>query len=152
MLFDEMAAFYQKASWPMEKIGGENDTIMATNYKGTHGSWLFFAMSDEENRIIILFARAPEVCPPEKVEAVSHFLELANFKITHGAWIMDRSDGEIRYRVGVDMADMELTDNYLRDLSYYTNMTMDTYLPGLRSILKEGKSAREAFETVRSRF
>lgn len=152
MLFEKMVAFYKKASWPMEKIGEDSNTIMATNYKGNQGNWLFFAMSDEQNKIIILFARAPEACPPEKVNALSHFFEIVNFKMTHGAWIMDRTDGEIRYRLGVDMGEMELTDDYLRDLSYYVNMTMDTYLPALRSIFNDGKSAREAFETIRSRF
>lgn len=145
-LFDQLLNFYQRINWPIEQV--PNEMIISTTYGGNNGQWVFVASSDEINGIIIMFARSPEPCPPEKYPVMSEFLEISNFGMTHGAWVMDRSDGEIRYRVGVDMGDMELTNEYLRSLTLYTNLTMERYLPGLRAIIEDGKSAKEAFKIV----
>lgn len=145
-LFDKLVTFYKNVNWEMVKV--PNETIISTTYGGDNGQWVFVATSDEPNGIIVLFSRAPEPCPPEKYAVMSEFLERANFGMTHGAWVMDRKDGEIRYRVGVDMGDMELTDTYLRDLTLYTNLTMDRYLPGLRSVLFKDKNAQQAYSIV----
>jgi hypothetical protein len=93
-----------------------------------------------------MFARLPHICPPEKYAELSVFIEKVNFGMSHGAWVMDREDGEVRFRVGVDIGAMELTFEYTRSLTLYTNMTMEYYLSGIRSIIMEDKNAQEAFD------
>ncbi len=145
-LFKQMAAFYESINWPMEQI--PDNTILSITYAGKIEQWVFVASTDEDNGIVVMFARAPMSCPPEKYAVMSEFLERANFGMTHGAWVMDRRDGEIRYRLGVDMNGLGLTHDYLRDMTLYTNMTMDQYLPGLHAIIDSGASAQEAFTLV----
>ena len=87
-------------------------------------------------------------CPSEKFDEFSIFMQKANFTMNLGAWVMDRGDGEVRFRVGFDVGAYELTQLYLRKLTIYTNMTMETYLPGIRALIKDGKSAREAYGIV----
>ncbi|HMQ53775.1 MAG TPA: YbjN domain-containing protein [Anaerolineae bacterium] len=145
-LFNQLIAFYESINWPMEQVGG--DTILSITYAGKNDQWVFVASTDEANGIVVMFARAPLACPPEKYAVMSEFLERANFGMTHGAWVMDRTDGEIRYRVGVDLNGLELTNESLRNLTLYTNMTMDHYLPGLHAVIEGGASALEAFATV----
>lgn len=146
ILFNTMVAFYEKMGWPMAQIAGE--TILSTTYGGTVAQWVFVASVDEPNGIITMFARTPEPCPPEHFTIMSEFLERANFGMTHGAWVMDRSDGEIRFRVGVDMNGLPLTDEYLRNLTLYTNLTMERYWPGLKAIIHEGAAAATALARV----
>lgn len=145
-LFNQLVAFYESINWPMEQVGG--DTILSITYAGESEQWVFVASTDETNGIVVMFARSPLACPPDKYEIMSEFLERANFGMTHGAWVMDRTDGEIRYRVGVDLNGLELTDESLRNLTLYTNMTMDHYLPGLHAVVEGGASAQEAFAAV----
>ena len=130
----------------MEQV--PNNTILSVWYRGDTAQWDFIASSDESNKIITMFARVPEVCPPEKFSTMSEFLEKANFGMTHGAWVMDRRDGEIRYRVGVDVSKIEINDDFLEGITLYTNLTMNYYLQAIFAIIKEGVSAQQAFKIV----
>ena len=145
-LFNKLRDFYKTINWPMERV--PNETIISTTYGGKNGQWVFVASSHEINGLVVLFARAPEACPSDKFVIMSEFLERVNFGMTHGAWVMDRTDGEIRYRVGVDMGNMPLTHEYLRSLTHYTNLTMEHYLPALRSIIEGDGSAQDAYAIV----
>ncbi len=145
-LFDRLVSFYEKFGWPMQQV--PNETIVSVQYCGDNGQWDFIASSDESNKIITMFARVPATCPPEKFNPMSEFLERANFGMTHGAWVMDRKDGEIRYRVGVDVGQIEINDNLLESLTLYTNLTMNYYLEAIFAIIKEGASAQQAFNIV----
>jgi hypothetical protein len=145
--FDAIIAFYNdKMGWPMEE--SPENAILSVTYQGKHGQWVFVASMDEANGTITLFTRFPESCPRDRFSVMSEFLEKANFGMTHGAWVMDRSDGEIRYRLGVDINGIQLTDELLQNMTLYTNLTMDTYWMGLKSILKQECSASEAFLQV----
>lgn len=145
-LFDRLVSFYEKLGWPMAQV--PNNTILSVWYRGDNYQWDFIASSDESNKIITMFARVPEVCPPEKFNTMSEFLEKANFGMTHGAWVMDRRDGEIRYRVGVDVGKIEINDAFLESITLYTNVTMNYYLEAILSIIKEEFSAQQAFSIV----
>ena len=145
-LFSQLVDFYQDIGFPMTHA--EGTTILSARYQGKNALWTFIASSDEDNRILIMFARAPEPCPPERMAEMSAFLERSNFGMTHGAWVMDRDDGEIRFRVGVDLQHLQLYDDYIRSLTLYTNGTMDHYVNGLQAIIKDQKSAKEAFRMV----
>ncbi|RME79438.1 MAG: hypothetical protein D6784_00705, partial [Chloroflexi bacterium] len=145
-LFDRMVAFYQRINWPMTAVPDE--TILSVTYQGDRGQWVFVASVDEPRSTVTMFARAPLSCPPEKFCDLAEFIERANFGMTHGAWVVDRRDGEIRFRVGIDMTGLELTDTCLQNMTIYTNLTMDFYLPGLRALLEEGMSPEAAYNLV----
>jgi hypothetical protein len=144
MLYDKLLEIYKDIGWEMEQ--NPNDSILSVTYAGNNAEWIFVATTDEPNKIVVMFARLPYVCPPEKCAELSVFIDKVNFGMSHGAWVMDRKDGEVRFRVGVDLGTMELTFEYIRSLTLYTNMTMEYYLSGIRSIIMEDKNAQEAFD------
>lgn len=146
MLFDQLVSFYQSIHWEMAQV--PNETILSTTYGGKNGQWVFVASSDEPHGVITLFARFPESCPAEKYAVMTDFLNRANFGMTHGAWVMDRNDGEIRYRVGIDMSGLELTNTCLKNMTLHTNLTMERYLPGLYAVIQDGKSAKAAYDII----
>lgn len=143
MLFERLKAFYEVSGWPMEQVAGS--TILSTTYAGERGEWVFVASTDERTDTTTLFARAPLSCPESCFDTMSELLERANFGMTHGAWVMDRTDGEIRFRVGTDLSGLELTNEHLRSLTLYTNLTMNHYLPSLKAVIEEGSTAAEAY-------
>jgi|AntRauTorckE5430_2_1112549.scaffolds.fasta_scaffold05062_2 hypothetical protein len=144
MLYNKLLEIYKDIGWEMEQ--NPNESILSVTYAGRNAEWTFVATTDELNNIIVMFARLPHICPPEKYAELSVFIEKVNFGMSHGAWVMDREDGEVRFRVGVDIGAMELTFEYTRSLTLYTNMTMEYYLSGIRSIIMEDKNAQEAFD------
>ncbi|MEH2395776.1 MAG: hypothetical protein V7K21_30430 [Nostoc sp.] len=145
-MFDRLVGFYKRYGWPMEQV--PDNTILTIRYSGDIALWDFIASSDEPTQTITMFARVPEVCPPELFKTMSEFLERANFGMTYGAWVMDRRDGEIRYRVGADVGNLAINDEFLESLTLYTNLTMNHYLKAIFAILKEGASAQATFNLV----
>jgi hypothetical protein len=145
--FEQLIQFYdQTMGWPME-VDRDNQ-ILSVRYKGNNAQWIFVASSDANSETITMFARSPEACPSSHFNTMSEFLERSNFGMTHGAWVMDRQDGEIRYRVGVDVGKLEITDAFLQGLTIYTNMTMDHYLPGIQAIIQNNCSSEQAYAIV----
>lgn len=146
LIFNRLVSFYENYGWSMQQV--PNNTILSIRYGGDIAQWDFIATSNEDNKIITMFARVPKACPSEVFATMSEFLERANFGMTHGAWVMDRRDGEIRYRVGVDVGKLEISDAFLEDMTLYTNLTLNYYLEAILSIIEEGASAQEAFQMV----
>jgi hypothetical protein len=144
-LLNQLAAFYKRVEWPMTPVSGEE--ILYTRYSGTNGEWVFVASADDSTGVITIFSRAPFDCPPERIGELSEFLERINFGITHGAWVLDRRDGEIRFRVGADSAGMDLSDQLLQRITLFCVTAMDTYLGALRQVI-DGKSAREMLKQL----
>jgi hypothetical protein len=146
MLFNKLSKIYKNIGWEMEL--NSNESFLSVSYAGSNAEWTFVATTDELNKIVVLFARLPHICPPEKYAELSIFIDRANFGMSHGAWVIDRRDGEVRFRLGVDLQGMELTFEYVRSLTLYTNMTMDYYISGMKAIIIEGKNAQEAFNLI----
>jgi hypothetical protein len=145
--FDLLVRFYEEImGWPMDI--DRNNQILSIRYQGDTAQWVFVASSDSNSETITVFARVPETCPSHCFNTMSEFLERSNFGMTHGAWVMDRNDGEIRYRVGVDVGKLEINDAFLESMTLYTNLTMGYYLEAILSIIKNGISAQEAFNMV----
>ena len=146
MIFEKVSAIYANIGWEMTKV--PDDNILSIIYGGQAENWTFVVTTDEANGLFVMFARAPFVCPADKMNELGLLLEKANFNITHGAWVMDRSDGEVRFRLGIDLGGIALTKAYIKNLTAYTNLTMEHYLPALRAIVDVGRSAVEAMEMV----
>lgn len=142
-LFEKLVAFYETVEWPMVQV--PNETILSTTYNGDNGQWVFVSSSDEAHEAIAMFSRAPDPCPPDRLPDVLRFFNRANFGMTIGAWAVDQADGEIRFRVGMDLHDIELTEDMLRRLTSYTVLTMDHYLPALQGLLQGVFTPDEAF-------
>jgi hypothetical protein len=145
--FDLLVRFYGEVmGWPIDI--DRNNNLISIRYQGNYAQWVFVASNDASSETVTLFARFPESCPSHCFNTMSEFLERANFGMTYGAWVMDRQDGEIRYRVGMDVGHLEINDELLRGLTTYTNMTIDYYFEGIIGIIKDNLSAETAFAIV----
>ena len=141
-----MMALYRFADWEMEVLQGE--TIASVTYAAEGNSWVFIAAVNEELRTLTLFARSPEPCPPDRQTDMVLFFNRVNFGMTHGAWILDHSDGEMRYRVGADLAGREIAGDELGALTNYVNTVMGTTLPALRAIVAGSANTDDAMAMV----
>ncbi|MFM2376364.1 MAG: hypothetical protein RLZZ165_1461 [Bacteroidota bacterium] len=143
-IFEQVTAHFAERKWPMQKMEGEN--ILSCPYNGTHGTWAFVVTCDDD--VLVMFARAPRNCPPDYYDEVTAFMNRANFGMTHGAWVMDRTDGEIRFRVGADLGGLTPDSDFFQRMTLYTNFTMDKYLPGFTAVINDDATYEEAFAIV----
>lgn len=145
-LFDQLVALFRHAGWPIEQVPGEN--IVSVTYRSGDDRWVFVAAANDDIRTITLFARAPEPCPPERMDDMLEFINRVNFALSLGAWVVDLADGEIRFRFGVDMVDRDLTGTELTAVVNYVNASMTAALPALRSLVADTVSPTAAVEMV----
>ncbi|MBT3219004.1 MAG: hypothetical protein HN348_07930 [Proteobacteria bacterium] len=148
-LFDQLVGFYEKAEWPMGQV--PNEAIISTQYSGDNGQWVFVVSCDEELGTIVMFSRGPLECPPDKLGLLIEFFARVNFGMSVGAWVVDFSDGEIRFRVGLDAKVIDVSDAQLQRMTMYTVMTMDHYLPGLMALLNGEADVGQAYDLVFNR-
>lgn len=146
-LFDQLSALLRSGDWPMEQVPGQ--PILSVTYQAADGEqWVLVAAADDDTRMLTLFARAPEACPPDRSAPVMEFFNRANFSMTHGAWAMDLADGEIRFRAGVDVSGRDLTGTELSAATNYVNAVMQASLAPLRSVLTGTATPAAAHEAI----
>ena len=88
------------------------------------------------------------MCLPEKRTAVAEFITRANYGMRVGNFEMDFNDGEVRFKISVDVDNHELTQALVSNHVYANVWTMDRYLPGLFAVVYSDISPLEALEKV----
>lgn len=141
-LFEQLTSFFEALGWPVQQV--PDHPILSITWKGRNGQWVFVASAAEEHRILTVFSRAPITCPPERIGAMCDWIVRANFGMTHGCFDMDHADGEIRYRTGVDLVNLEIDAAFFKAVALYNLASMDTYLPAIRAVVEEGVDPEEA--------
>ena len=68
--------------------------------------------------------------------------------MTHGAWILDHEDGEMRYRVGADLAGRDMAGDELGALTNYVNTVMGATLGALRAVVAGSATTDDAMAMV----
>lgn len=141
-LFDGMLAVFERAGWPVKRA--ENVPAVSLTYQGTNGEFVFIATVDEDKHILSVFSRAAFPCPAERRVQMAELLIRLNYGMQYGCFDMDFADGELRYRTGFDLANVELTDAWLLAVSRYNIASMDHWLPALQAVADGKASPAEA--------
>ncbi len=145
-IFGQILALFRHADWDMDVMEGEN--IASITYTSGGDAWVFVAAVNEDLRMLTLFARAPESCPADRQAAMLDFFNRVNFGMTHGAWVLDHDDGEMRFRVGADLAGRDMAGDELSALTDYVNTVMATSLPAVRAVLDGSADTDAAMSMV----
>ena len=145
-IFGQILALYRFADWEMDVLEGE--TVASVTYAAEGNSWVFVAAVNEELRTLTLFARAPEPCPAGSAANMVRFFNRVNFGMTHGSWVLDESDGEMRFRVGADLAGRDMAGDELGALTNYVNTVMTATLAAVRAVAAGTVDTEEAMAMV----
>jgi hypothetical protein len=122
---------------------------------------IYFRYTDDSEKIGIAYAQiiidlqqfvfyipSPFKIPEELRPKVAEYITRANYGLRVGNLEMDYEDGEVRYKSCVDFEGEILTDGYIKNTMNQALKSMDHYLPGLYTIVNEGKTPLEAIEQV----
>jgi hypothetical protein len=111
---------------------------------GRHGIYPCVLQVSEQNPVVLFYSHVQCKVPAEKRPAVAEFLTRANHGIVFGNFELDLSDGTIRYKTCIPVADGELTMGMVDVLVGANVATVDRYLPGIMSLLWNDLSAEDA--------
>lgn len=144
-LTDAVLAFFQGDGWDVaEQQGG----ALLTRVRGEHVAFHCIIIPDEDRRRITAYALAPDPVPPAHLLAIVDFCTRANGGVAIGNFEVDVRSGELRFKAGVDLHDVEPQVALIRNLVYRTVFALDGTWPGLVAIIEGGSTVDEALALV----
>lgn len=128
-----LVQFFQEEDWQFSYA--EDDTSLNLRYQGHTESWWCLAQARETSQQFVFYSIVPLAVPEQKRQAVLEFLTRANFGLIMGNFEMDLDEGAIRFKTSVDVEGNMLNAALIKQMVQANLTSMDTYLPGIKSIL-----------------
>lgn len=141
-IIDACVAFFEADEWPYERI--EELPMVRSRYAGRNGNYDCWFQARPAEQQMMFYTRAPINAGPEKRAALGEFFTRANYGMVIGNFELDLGDGEMRYKVSVDVEGIVLNNTFLKNLAYTAVVTMDRYLPGIMKVLYSDIDPAEA--------
>ncbi len=126
--------------WPFTVEAG--GLAIRTRFQGEHGAWAVVTRIHPERQQLAVYSLWEErVSEPFRAQ-VAEFLHRANYGLVVGNFEIDLSDGEVRFKVGLDVEGLRLDwprsspvgPAMIKQAFYAAVSLFDKYLPGLRAV------------------
>lgn len=147
-LLEVVSEFFQQENWDFLPVDGSS---LAVQFLGDNGSWLCLAKVKEAQKQFIFYSICPVHAPEEKRLIMAEFLIRVNCDLSIGKFELDFNNGEILCKTSVDFAEKQLDSPLLKRLIYINLALMDSYLPGIRSVIYNNVSAVDAIAQIEGR-
>ncbi len=144
--FATVGQFLEEDGWNPQEI--QERYAYRTYFYGRNGELRCYAYVRIDLQQFVFYAIATFRVPEQARSAVAEFITRANYGLRIGNFEMDYSDGEIRYKSGIDFEGEQLTLNLIKYTIYPVVQTMDHYLPGLLKVSFGGQNPLEAIEEL----
>lgn len=145
-ILDTVAMFLTKDDWNFER--DDKEDLITAGIKGRNASFRLFVKAREETEQLLVVMKSPNNIPEGRRVEAAEFLTRANWGLTIGNFEMDMQDGEVRYKVSVDVEGGELTAEMAGTMIRVGAIMMDKYYPGLMTISFGGKSPLDAIREI----
>jgi hypothetical protein len=103
----------------------------------------------EESGQVVVGVAAPVKAPEDRRAEVGELACRVNYNRRVGCLEMDMSDGEVRFRAGIDVEGGELTETMIRNLIGSAYCGMDRYMPTLLAFSFAGTSPEAALAAMK---
>lgn len=145
-LFEAVIDFLAEDDWKFVVVREETAAVL--NYRGHHGSWQCFVNVDEDRQWFSFFSILPASVPEDKRLDVAEFITRANYGLVIGNFEMDFNDGEVRFKVSVDVEGGDLTSKMIENVLGANLTTMDRYFAGFMAVIYGDLEPSEAIADI----
>jgi hypothetical protein len=145
-IFDIVVKFFEEEDWPFAKVEGES--ALRLTARSNNGQWTCYAQAIEEDEEFIFYSICPVNTPENKRLTMAEFLTRANYGLSLGNFELDFEDGEIRYKTSINVGGDILSKALIMNLVDINITMMDTYLPGILTVIESDVSPAEAIEQI----
>jgi len=129
----------------------DGSTIIAMTLTGRNSTFRAFIDLKVPLDRMLVFVESPVKVPEgEKRTMCAELLMRINFTLALGSFEIDFRDGEIRYRMAVDVEGSSLSLKMVETNLMVPAATMDRYFPALMAVIYGGKSPADAIEEARN--
>jgi hypothetical protein len=148
VLMEQVKAALTEMNWKYGEDPERPALLMGSS--GRHGFYFCVLQLHPEQPLVLFYTHVQSRVPEEKRAAAAELLARLNYGMWLGNFEMDCSDGEIRYKTSLHLADGELTTEMLGTMIRANLSTIDRYLPAIMSVLWNDVAAEDAVGLVES--
>jgi hypothetical protein len=145
-LLDTAEEWLREDDWNFDR--DDKRSLIKCGVKAENSSFTLLFVAREELEILSLLIVSPNNVPEDKRPTAAEFLTRANYGLRIGNFEMDMEDGEVRYKVSVDVEGSQLTPIMVKNMIGTGVKTMDRYFAGLMAICYTGQSAKDTIEQI----
>ena len=141
-LIDIVEEYLIEIGWKFEK--DDDEDVIKTGVNANNASFRLIIYSLEEKDLLTVYVAQDNNIPTEKYAVVAEFITRANYGLNLGNFDLDMDDGELGYKVAVDLEGGTLSTDMVGNMVGAGVSTMDQYYPGLMAVLFGNASPEEA--------
>lgn len=141
-LIDTVESYLIDIGWKFEK--DDEASVIKTGVNATNASYRLIIYAIEDKDLLTVYVSQDNNIPESKRAAVAEFIARANFGLNLGNFDFDMDDGELGYKVAVDVEGGSLSLDMVGNMVGAAVATMDKYYPGLMSVLFANVAAHDA--------
>jgi hypothetical protein len=145
-IFDAVVDFFTQDNWEFQQL--EPEPILQIHYQGQSGAWNCYAQARDTHQHFIFYSICPLKVPASKLQSIAEFIARANYDMVIGNFELDFDVGEVRYKTSIHLEDEELKFNVIKHLVYTNVNMMDTYLPGIISVINSDILPASAIQQI----
>jgi hypothetical protein len=116
-------------------------------FAGTNSEIYVYVWLPDTIDVVVAYAACPFDIPADTIEAAKEFVARVNYGRMVGCMELSVEDGDVRFRSSLDFRGIELTQPLFRNVLLPAAYGMDHYIPALRRLVVEQKSALEVLGT-----
>lgn len=145
--FETMLAFFKQHDFDVQVM--ESEQLIRLFFRGRNGSYLCFAKVVQECVIFRVVGQA--AIPAATRINVAELFTRANYGLLVGNFQLDFSDGEIGFKIGIDIEETEFTIAMMSNLVSNGITMMDRFTPTIMSVVYGGVTPETALQEYRAK-
>lgn len=142
--------FFEQDDWAYVQLPNARaeSTVLQLAFQGDRGRWACLAHCNDPASQIVFYSLCPIQVPADRFTDMTKLLMRANDGLIIGNFELNFETGEIRYKTSLDVEGDRLSVALVKTLVYTNVQTLDTYLPGIISLLEKRCTPVEAIEQI----
>ena len=136
-------AFFQEADWNYEEL---DEKVIRSGIKGDESDFdLLFHCNEEGQQLVLIGIKTNLIPEPYRPQA-AELLTRANYILNLGSYGMDYSDGEFRFRIGIDVEEGKLSVAMVRNMTFITCRMLEQMYPCIMKLVYGNGKVEDLFE------
>ena len=145
---DIVKAFFQNAEWNYEDV---NEEILRSGIKGAESDFDLIFHCEEDRQTLLLIGMKTNLIPEPFRPQAADLLTRANYILNLGSYGMDYSDGEFRFRIGLDVEDGKLSVAMVRNITFIACRMLEQMYPCIMKLVYGNGDVNALFEEWKSK-
>ncbi len=148
-LFDVALEWLNENDWDYTEHHRDNgDNWTRSSYSADNSKFDVVLDAREETKLFFVYVYFPVHVPQKNRVDVSELLTRINYNLNIGNFELDMGDGQIRYKVSVDIEGSELVTKMVQNMINVALSMSDTYIPAVMHICYGNKTPIEALNIL----